>query len=218
MTVFDQSGITSTSQAVSGLANNTLYYWRVNATNAGGTSTWSTAWNFTTIVAPPSAPTLALPANGATGIATSPALGWNASSGATSYRLQVSTSDTFSTTVFDQSGITGTSQAVSGLGNNTLYYWRVNATNAGGTSSWSTSWNFTTIVAPPSAPTLASPSNGATGIATSPTLSWNASTGATSYRLQVSTSDTFTTTVFDQSGITGTSQAVSGLANNTMHY
>jgi uncharacterized protein affecting Mg2+/Co2+ transport len=159
-----------------------------------------------------------LPSNGATGVATNPTLSWNASTGAASYRLQVSTSSTFSTTVHDQSGITGTSQQVSGLANNTLYYWRVNATNVGGTSDWSTTWSFTTIVAAPAAPTLASPSNGATGVATNPTLSWNASTGAASYRLQVSTSSTFSTTVYDQSGITGTSQQVSGLANNTLYY
>ncbi|MEX2054641.1 MAG: T9SS type A sorting domain-containing protein, partial [Candidatus Andersenbacteria bacterium] len=129
---------------VSGLANNTLYYWRVNATNAGGTSSYSSTWSFTTIVAAPAAPTLASPSNGATGVSTSPTLSWNASTGATSYRLQVSTSSGFSQLVVDQSGITGTSYPVSGLANNTLYYWRVNATNAGGTSSYSTTWSFAT--------------------------------------------------------------------------
>jgi len=46
-----------------------------------------------------------------------------------------------------------------------------------------------------SAPVLASPSHGAIGIATNPTLIWNAAAGATSYRLQVSTNPTFSTTV-----------------------
>jgi hypothetical protein len=169
-------------------------------------------------VTAPAAPTLSSPSNGATGVSTNPTLSWNASTGATSYQLQVSTSSTFSTTVVDQIGITGTSYPVSGLANNTLYYWQVNATNAGGTSSYSSTWSFTTIVAAPAVPTLASPSNGATGVSTSPTLSWNASTGATSYQLQVSTSSTFSTTVVNQIGITGTSYPVSGLANNTLYY
>ncbi len=106
---------------------------------------------FTTGVAASSAPTLASPSNGATGIWTSPTLSWNPSTGATSYRLQVSANSSFSTTVLDQSNITSTSCLVTGLATNTVYYWQVNATSAGGTSSYSTSWSFTTI---PSAGTL----------------------------------------------------------------
>jgi M6 family metalloprotease-like protein len=43
------------------------------------------------------------------------------------------------------------------------------------------------VFLPPAAPGLVSPANGATNVSTSPTLTWNASSGATSYRLQVST-------------------------------
>ncbi|RCK75921.1 MAG: Alkaline serine exoprotease A precursor [Ignavibacteriae bacterium] len=99
---------------------------------------------FSSTPTPPAAPTLSSPANGATGVSTSPTLVWNASSGATSYRLQVSTSSSFSTLTFDQSGITATSQAISGLANSTTYYWRVNASNSAGTSAWSSVWSFTT--------------------------------------------------------------------------
>lgn len=88
----------------------------------------------TATVPAPAAPTLASPSDGATGVSTSPTLSWHASSAATSYRLQVSTNSNFSTTVVDQSGVTGTSYSVSGLANNTTYCWRVNAMNAGGTS------------------------------------------------------------------------------------
>jgi hypothetical protein len=222
VSVVNQSGITGTSYNVTGLSNGTLYYWRVNATNAGGTSAYSTSWNFTTVVAAPSAPTLSSPTNGTTGVSTSPALNWNASTGATSYQLQVSTNSSFSSTVVNQSGITGTSYGVTGLTNGTTYYWRVNATNAGGTSAYSTSWSFTTSGGgggnPPAAPTLSSPVNGATGISTTPTLNWNASTGATSYQLQVSTNSSFSSTVVNQSGITGTSYGVTGLTNGTTYY
>ncbi|MGA2506866.1 MAG: lectin like domain-containing protein, partial [Chitinispirillaceae bacterium] len=98
-----------------------------------------------TVPSAPPAPILSSPSNGATNQAASLTLSWNSSTGATSYRLQVSTSPTFSSTVFDQSGIGGTSQAVT-LINGTTYYWRVNATNGGGTSAWSTTWSFTTAL------------------------------------------------------------------------
>lgn len=95
-------------------------------------------------VTPPPAPTLALPPDGATAVPTNPSLSWTASTGAMWYRVQVSLRRVFDTTTADSSGITSTSCSVSGLGNNTTYYWRVNASNSGGTSPYSTVWSFTT--------------------------------------------------------------------------
>jgi hypothetical protein len=162
---------------------------------------------------------LSSPADGATGVSINPTLTWNASSGATTYRAQLSTTADFSTLVADRTGLTGTSVTITGLAANTLYYWRVNATNTGGDSPWSTVWSFTTAAgsAPP-APTLSSPANGSSNVSRTPTLVWNAAAGATSYRLQVSTSSTFTTTVYDQSGITSTSVTLSQLGSRVRYY
>ncbi len=168
---------------------------------------------------PPAAPVLLTPANGATGVSTSPTLSWNASSGASTYEVQVSTSPTFTTLVSDQPGLTGTSTTVAGLASTTLYYWRANATNAGGTSGWSTVFSFTTGAgSPPAAPTLVSPTSGSTAVSRTPTLSWNASAGASSYRVQVSTSSSFTTTVYDQAGITSTSVTLPQLGSRITYY
>lgn len=93
----------------------------------------------------PLAPILTSPTNGATNQSTSPTFNWDASGGATSYTLQVSTSSSFTNYVYNQSGLTSTSQQVSGLDNSTTYHWRVNATNNYGNSNWSNVWNFTTI-------------------------------------------------------------------------
>ena len=93
---------------------------------------------------PPAAPTLSSPADGARNVSRNPTLVWNASAGATSYRVQVSTDPSFGTTVFDQSGIAGTSVAVSGLGSRIVYYWHVNASNSDGTSAYSATWSFRT--------------------------------------------------------------------------
>jgi hypothetical protein len=95
-------------------------------------------------VTPPQAPTLASPANGTTGVSTSPSLGWTVSSGAMWYRLQVSLRSGFDTTTVDQNGITSTSYLISGLANDATYYWRVNASNSAGTSPYSAAWSFRT--------------------------------------------------------------------------
>jgi hypothetical protein len=153
--VVNQSGVTTTSRAVSGLKNNTTYYWRVRASNAGGAGAWSVVRSFTTggAVAVPGVPVLVSPVDRATGVALTPTLSWRAVTGATSYTVQVATSATFTPLVVNQSGVTGTSRAVSGLENNTTYYWRVRASNAGGAGAWSVVRSFTTGNAPATAVT-----------------------------------------------------------------
>ena len=128
------------------------------------------------IATPPSAPTLISPTNNATAIATTTTLSWNASANAVSYQIQISSDQNFTSTVINQTGLTTTSYNATGLLNNTTYYWKVNATNAGGTSTWSTVWNFTTIIALPNQVTLQSPTNGSTQNQTNITFIWNAAT------------------------------------------
>lgn len=96
------------------------------------------------ITTAPAAPLLASPSNGATDVPVSPWLSWKASTGADSYQVQVSLAKDFSSRVFDKSGIAGTSVQVSGLSNGTVYHWRARASNAAGTSAWSSAWSFTT--------------------------------------------------------------------------
>ena len=145
-TVVDDATLTVGSKAVTGLANSTVYYWRATATGTAGTSAWSTVFNFTTIVVTPAAPTLTAPANAATGIAVTPTLTWGTVTGAATYRVQLSTVSTFASTVIDDSTLTAGSKAITtALTVNKAYYWRVNAKNAGGTSTWSSIFSFTTV-------------------------------------------------------------------------
>lgn len=166
----------------------------------------------------PSKPSLAGPANASSYVSINPTLTWNVTTGATSYRLQASTDSTFATTIYDASGLTGTSRSLSGLAYSTKYYWHVDASNSAGTGAWSATWSFTTASASPPVPTLASPANGLTGVGTKPTFTWNASPGSTSYELQVSKVSAFSSTVFDRSNIASTSQSVSGLSRGTTYY
>lgn len=104
-------------------------------------------------VSQPAAPVLATPANVAANQPQAPTLIWNASTGADSYQLQVSTSNDFSSTLYDNSSLTGTSQLITGLTVNTTYYWHVRATGSGGfagTSAFSSTFSFTTWATIPS--------------------------------------------------------------------
>ncbi|MBJ6118265.1 T9SS type A sorting domain-containing protein [Pontibacter sp. BT310] len=100
----------------------------------------------------PAAPVLAAPANQTTNMAVPVSLSWNSSANANSYEAQVSTSSSFSTTAFSQSGITSTAVTVNSLAYNTTYYWRIRAGNEAGVSAWSSVWSFSTgneVTTPP---------------------------------------------------------------------
>lgn len=219
-----------TSWTVTSLDPSTTYSWQVTAYKgndiAGGKT--SSGPSFTTLAtppppppSPPSPPSLTSPANGATGVALSTTLQWSSVSGATSYNVQVSDKSNFSSLIDEASGISGTSKSISGLSNSTKYYWRVSATNAGGTGSYSATWNFTTTQpAPPAAPALTSPADGATSVATSTTLRWNSVSGASSYNVQLGDKSNFqsSTLLVDETSITGTSKSLSGLENAKTYY
>ncbi|HYQ85621.1 MAG TPA: glycosyl hydrolase family 18 protein, partial [Bacteroidota bacterium] len=215
--IHDDSTITGTSRQLGPLAGTTTYYWHVNAKNKGGTSAFSPSRNFATTVPPPAQPTLLSPINGAANQPTTLTLSWNSAAGATSYRVQLAGDSLFSTIILDDSAVTATSRQAGPLANNTKYYWHVGAINTGGKSAYSTAWNFKTVVALPAAPVLLSPASGATCQSTPLTMSWNPSSGATTYRLQLAFDSLFNTVVFDAT-IASTSKQVSSLIGATTYY
>ena len=126
------------------LAVDKTYYWSVQAidnTLAGGE--WAAERTFSTTNGILTAPELLSPDNGIKNPLLTPTLSWSAVGSATSYTIQVSETSTFITTIVNQSELTGTNYTASGLSKNNKYYWRVNATNEGGNSSWSEIWDFT---------------------------------------------------------------------------
>lgn len=214
-TVIDLTGIAGTNY-VAALSTGTTYYWRVLGSNTSGDSAYSTAFSFTTVPAIPAAPALSSPANGATGQATSPVLTWIASPGASSYGLQVATDAGFGALVINITGISSTTYTPA-LASGTTYFWRANANNTGGTSGFSSSRTFTTVPTVPAVPALGSPANSATGVSANPTLTWTASPGATSYRVQVATDAGFGALVADVAGISGVSY-VPSLSSATVYF
>lgn len=98
----------------------------------------------------PTTPSNPNPPSGAADVATSPTLSWSSSlsGGTVSHDLYLSTSSTFASNNTLYSG-GGTTQTISGLSNNTTYYWKVISYGSNGTtSSWSPVWSFTTSAIP----------------------------------------------------------------------
>jgi hypothetical protein len=90
----------------------------------------------------PAMPVLIQPADNAIDQLLTLTLSWNASSGASTYRFQLSTDSLFSSVVVDDSTLTDSTKTVSTLSPSTTYFWRVNAKNSFGVSGWSPTWHF----------------------------------------------------------------------------
>jgi subtilisin family serine protease len=219
------NGLTQTRQPISGLGFGATYYWRIRATAASGVSAWSVANSFITTANSAVPPVLSLPANGAANQSQNLTLSWSPVANATGYNLQFSDNPAFTTVLLTLNNLNATSQPISGLAFGDTYYWRISTITPTGTSQWSAPNSFATAEAVNNlpattlpAPTLLLPTDRITGASRTPTLSWNAVQGATTYDLQVSNSTAFTTTVIDQKSIAQTSFNISSvLAGRTLY-
>lgn len=143
LVVVEDSSLTITSTVASGLANGVTYFWRVQARSIAGISPFSDPWRFTTVVAAPLAPTLVMPANGATGVEVGTNLVWNSTIDASTYEIRLSNDSTFANTIHDTT-VTDTTFSPAQLSAGVRFFWQVRAMNAGGESPWSEAWHFIT--------------------------------------------------------------------------
>jgi len=170
----------------------------VNAANDSGTSAWSSYRYFRTPTGPPPSPPSELAATAASYSQIN--LSWlDTSDNETGFKIERKTgTGNFSQIASVGAGVT--SYSSTRLAASTNYTYRVRAYNRVGSSDYAAEATATTLPPPPPAPTLASPAYRTTVSGLTPTLSWNASSGAVSYELQVATSSRFTTIIFDEAG------------------
>jgi hypothetical protein len=137
----------NSTMTISGAAAG-VYNFNVVGT-AAGPNVHQAPVGLTVQAAAPGAPVLTAPANNALNVPATPTFTWNAVAGASSYSIQVATDMAFTNIVASASGLanpTWTSNVT--LNTSTTYYWRVDAANACGVSTYSSVFTFQTVAAP----------------------------------------------------------------------
>ncbi len=151
------------SSSLTPLTANTKYYYRAYATNAIGTA-YGNELNFTTL---PNAPIVG---NGSNATLNGFTANWSAAPGgseAFTYTVEVDDDNAFGSINVTINGISSgsTSQAITGLANNTSYYYRIKSINSTGSSVYSaTSTAIQTLAPATPVITLASALNGFGGV------------------------------------------------------
>ena len=156
------------SQSLTGLSNSTTYYYCVTATNSGGTS-YGNVFSFSTLVAPPTAPTnlIVTPSS-----STTAELDWTDNSSTESgFKIERSLDGSTGWTQIGSVSASISFASDQGLTPQQPYYYRVYAWNAGGNSAYSNVYSINTnIPNNPSKLVLTTPSCGAEPV--TQTLTW----------------------------------------------
>jgi len=211
------SGSTSlTSTSIGGLYPATTYYWRVRGENNSGFSPWSDVWHFTTASVPLDEPTLVFPANNSTNQALDIEFKWQEVYGANEYFMQISSSSDFNT--YSEFNTADTVKQVTGLGQNSVYFWRVKASDGTSESNWSEIWSFQTGTGTLETPVLIAPSENENNIDTAMLIFlWYTVNDADNYDFQLSTDAAFLN-IFYETNIADTTLTIEHLDCDDIYF
>ena len=204
--------VTTTSYTNTGAKEGTTYYYKVKAANGAGESAYSNVVSGKVVVTPkPAAPVVKIGNSASSG---KPQLTWNAVSGATSYKVYRATSQSGTYSLLGT--VTATSYTNTGAKAGTTYYYRVKAVNDAGLSPYSNivSGQVKTVAQQkPSTPVVKIGHSASSG---KPMLTWNAVSGATSYKVYRATSQKGTYSLLGT--VTATSYTNTGAKAGVTYY
>ena len=204
--ILASSTVTGNSYTHTGLQANTTYYYRVIAANGAGDSGYSLSVFATTLI---NAPT------GVTAVAqtsSSITVSWNPVSGALNYKVYYATGSSTGNKILANT-VTGTSYTHTGLQANIVYYYFIVAVHSSaGDSDYS---SYASGVVFPGTPTGVLASVQSTS---SIRVTWNAVSGAVSYKVYYATGSSSGTKISASSSVIGTSYSHTGLQANTTYY
>ena len=176
--------VTTTTYVNTGAKDGVTYYYMVTAVNDSGESAFSNtvSGQNKAVTSKPSAPVVKIGNSATSG---KPMLTWNAVSGATSYKVYRATSQNGTYSLLGS--VTVTSYTNTGAKDGVTYYYKVTAVNDSGESAYSNivSGQNKAVTPKPAAPVVKIGHSATSG---KPMLTWNAVSGATSYKVYRATS------------------------------
>ena len=213
-TTFSDGTSTTTTATVTGLTNNTIYYFKVAAVNYVGTGSYSTV---SASVRPRSVPPVVSSVTAGNGSLT---FAWNAvTHGGDTYRIYWGTDSTFAT-AYSYTETPSTSYTATGLTNGATYYFRVAGWIAGTqTSTTNFSTNASGVPGAAPAPTSVVATSGRSGMSVSWTApSSNGGSAITDYVVQYATTSGGSYTTFSDGTSTTASATITGLTAGSTYY
>jgi len=149
------STATDTLKTFTGLLKSQKYYWRVKVKSTSDSGPWSKVSSFVTTLTLPATPQMVSSISNKKGYIT---FTWNKVEGADKYITHVASSRTFAR-IFKSASTIDTLKDLSWFREGIKYYWRIQANNLAGSSSWSDTGNITLFYAPTDLSVLASGTN-----------------------------------------------------------
>ena len=204
--------VTTTTYVNTGAKDGVTYYYKVTAVNDSGESAYSNivSGQNKAVTPKPSAPVVKIGNSATSG---KPMLTWNAVSGATSYKVYRATSQNGTYSLLGS--VTTTTYVNTGAKDGVTYYYKVTAVNDSGESAYSNivSGQNKAVTPKPAAPVVKIGNSASSG---KPMLTWNAVSGATSYKVYRATSQNGTYSLLGT--VTTTSYINTGAKDGVTYY